>query len=247
MEFGRLDGRWFRRAAPAIGLAVMALSGCNNQPEHCTRLPQTEFSFQVDPPVDEQVHTATGFIQDIQVTDGSPPGYIYALRLPTDQVIHFTFPALEYALPVHVDSTYTFTYQTKGGVPAPFGLEIFDGKGLRYLAVTDWLPSQPQVFADGYGELGADGELQVFFNAAGCDPREENTRCFLQIRNYRTQFLLGSRNLFLWNGEQGQIGPWIFHVLKSVRVEVKTGCVPQQLQNQISFFVVREDALQPGG
>lgn len=247
MEFGRLDGRWSRRAALLGVFALWAFSGCNSQPDHCTRLPETEFAFQVHPAVDEQIHTVTGFVQAIQVTEGSPPAYEYDVRTATNQLIRFTFPALDYALPVHQDSTYTFTYQILGGVPAPYGLKIFDDQGLRFLGVSDWLPSDPRIFPDGYGDLGSDGALKVFFESAGCDPVEENSRCFLQVRNYRTQFLLGTRNLFLWNREEGRIGSWVFHVLKSMRVQVKAECVPQELQNQISFFVVREDALQPGG
>jgi hypothetical protein len=246
MGFGRLDGEWTRIAVLGAALAVVALAGCNDQPAHCTSLPQAEFAFQVDPAVDEQIHTVTATVRDIQITDGTPPAYEYDLRTPLEQRVRLVFPELEYALPIKVDSTYTFTYQIRGGVPAPYGLKILDDKGLRFLGVTDWLPSEPRIFPDGYGDLGSDGALRVFFGSAGCDPREENSRCFLEVRNYRTQFSLGDRNLFLWNREQGQIGSWIFHVLKSVRVQVKAECVPDELQNQISFFVVREDALLPG-
>jgi hypothetical protein len=242
MKSGCFKARWTRVAALGGGLAVLALSGCNRQPDHCTTLPEGEFSFQVDPAVDEQIQTVTATVRDVQVGGDTPATYEVDVRTAADRSIRFVFPRLGYALPVEVDSTYTFTFQNRGGVPAAFGFQVFDGKGLRYMGVTDWLPSEPRVFPDGYGSLGTDGALSVFFASAGCDPREENSACFREVRNYQLQFVLGSdRRLLLWNREQGRIGPWIFHVLKSVRVQVKAECVPQELQNQVSFFVVRDD------
>ncbi len=242
MNSGRFVSRWSRPAAIGGGLVVLALVGCNNQPEHCTRLPEPEFSFSVDPAVDEQIQTFTATVRSIRVGEDTPATYEYGVRTAADRPVRFVFPRLGYALPIEVDSTYTFTFQMLGGVPPAFGFKILDDKGLRYMGVTDWLPSEPRIFPDGYGSLGTDGDLNVFFGSAGCDPREENSACFLQVRNYQLQFVLGGgRRTLLWNREQGRIGSWVFHVLKSVRVQVKAECVPGELQNQVSFFVVRDE------
>ena len=222
-------------AALALGLVAAA---CDDQPEECKRLPEGEFTFRLDPSRADEPYTLTATVQSIEYFAGEPATYEYRLRTPQSQTIVLTVDDLGYSLPVEVGQSYTFNVHSVGGVPAANGIRISDASGLRFMAVTDWRPNF-SVFTEGYGSLGDGGILQVFFQDDGCDPRVEDTRCFLEIRNYRLEFVAGGQRVRLWNRQEAKLAGWRIHALKTTVVKVKSDC-PEELQQQISFFVERD-------
>ena len=248
------------RRGVTIILGVMALAvaaGCSSESEECLREFEGNLFFTFDPqlpsPSDSLMNIKLD-IPDALLTDISPfpnnvpPVIFYRFSTPTYPRLDLRLDDLGSDLPLEVDSTYTLTVDlTQRLTPAAMGLKIFDRQGLLYLGVQDFRPSGDplaSIFEDGYGNLNDSGELQVFFGDTGCAPRVENTACFLEITNYRLDFLLdGGRSLGLYNGDEGTMAGWIFHVHKSSKVIGKQGCPLSLLeQNAVSFFVQRESA-----
>jgi hypothetical protein len=240
------------------GLAVVAggLTACNNDREECLRKSEGDFSFYFNPrlpsPPDSTANIkytiSNAVLLEIKQFPGNvPPVIVYTFDVPNTSVNRdLNLYDLGRTLPLVEDSTYTITVDmTQRLNPPAMGLKIFDGSGLLFLGVNDWRPAGEdgaQVFTSGYGDLGSDGNLEVFFVNDGCDPRVENSECFQQIRNYRMDFRLGTRNpLSLWNRDTGQSGSWIFHVHKSERVVAKTACGLLD-QNGVSFTAERAGA-----
>lgn len=222
-------------AALALGLFAAA---CDDQPEECKRLPEGEFTFRLEPGRAGDPYTLTATVQSIEYFAGDPSIYEYRLLTPQNQTIVLTLDDLGYTLPVEAGQSYTFEVHSVGGVPTANGIRISDASGLRFMAVTDWRPNF-SVFTEGYGSLGATGQLQVFFQADGCDPRIEDTTCFLEVTNYRLEFVAGGQRVKLWNQQEALLAGWRIHALKTSLVKVKSGC-PEELQQQISFFIERD-------
>jgi len=229
-----------RRVALAAALALLSfLTACDDEPEECKRLPEGEFTFHTDPARFGEAYSFSAAVQSIEFIPGDPAVHEYRLRASPTQTVVLTVNDNGAPLPIETGQTYAFEVQAVGGVPAAQGIRISDAGGLRYMAVTDWRPNYT-IFPDGYGSLGAAGRLQAFFGDAGCDPREEDTACFHEIRNYRLEFVLGgTRRVKLWNGQDARLEGWRFHLHKASRVQVKVGC-SEGLQQQISFFVERD-------
>ena len=221
----------------ALGLGLIA-AACSDQPEECKRLPEGEFTFRLDPAAAGDPYTLTATVESIEFFPGEPSSYEYRLRTSQSQIVLLILDDLGYSLPVEVGQSYTFDVHSVGGVPPANGIRISDASGLRFMAVTDWRPNF-SVFPEGYGNLGDVGALQVFFQPDGCDPRVEDTTCFLEIRNYRLEFVAGGQRLKLWNAQEAKLAGWRIHALKTAVVKVKTDC-PDKLQQQISFFVERD-------
>ncbi len=230
------------RLRAGVILAALALSlvaaACNNEPEECKRTPEGEYTFRLDPSRASDPYTLTATVQSVEYFAGQNPSYEYRLLTTQSQTIVLTLDDLGYSLPVEVGQSYTFNVQNVGGVPAANGIRISDASGLRFMAVTDWRPNF-SVFTEGYGNLGDLGTLQVFFQPDGCDPRVEDTTCFLEITNYRLEFVAGGQRVKLWNRQEAKLAGWRIHALKTGVVKVKSSC-PEQLQQQISFFVERD-------
>jgi hypothetical protein len=222
-------------AALALGMIAAA---CSDEPEECKRTPEGEFTFRLDPARAGDPYTLTATVEAIEYFAGENPTYEYRLRTPQSQAIVLTLEDMGYSLPVDVGQSYTFDVQNVGGVPAANGIRISDASGLRFMAVTDWRPNF-SVFTDGYGSLGDTGTLQVFFQPDGCDPRVEDTTCFLEVRNYRLEFVAGGQRVRLWHRQEAKLAGWRIHAMKASVVKVKSGC-PEELQQQISFFVERD-------
>ena len=221
----------------ALGLGLVA-AACDDQPEECKRTPEGEFTFRLDPSRANDPYTLTATVQSIEPVAGEPATYEYRLLTQESQTIVLTLDDLGYSLPVEEGQSYTFDVQSVGGKPAANGIRISDASGLRFMAVTDWHPNF-SIFTEGYGSLGDNGTLKVFFQDDGCDPRVEDTTCFLEIRNYRLEFVAGGQRVKLWHRQEAKLAGWRIHVLKASVVMVKAGC-PEELQQQISFFVERD-------
>ena len=230
---------WIRAGCVAAAAAlVLSTAGCDDQPEECVRLPEGEFSFSMDPARADDPYTLIATVQSIEHYDGNPSVWVYHLATQSSGTVTLTLEDLGYSLPVEQGQSYRFDVHSVGGVPAAHGLRISDDEGVRFLAITDWLPNY-SIFSDGYGTIGT-GTLQVFFGDAGCDPRVDNSDCFVEIRNYRLEFLLGgTARTKLWNAQETRLNGWRIHALKSGRVMVKAEC-PEKLQQQISFFLERD-------
>ena len=242
-------GGTLRRIAPVLAVVLGLLSpgilaGCNEEPAHCTRAAEGEFLFGMNPEVLDETVEFTARVTSIQWFATQPPIHQYLLRTDEGKQVEIQLQDIGFSLPVVEGASYGFVIEmTRPGnlVPAA-GMKIYDEKGLLFLGVSDWLPNFA-IFADGYGDLGADGALQVFHQEGGCDPREKDTAHYRELSNYRLEFLIGSNlRAKLWQGEQARLGRWLIHVHKAVRAEAK-----QQdfLQNQVSFFIRREDPPQP--
>lgn len=249
---------WSLLAIGVVALAVMAggLTACNDDREECLRKSEGDLTFYFNPllpsPPDSTANIELTIPNAVLVgaqefPGNDPPVTIYTFNVPNTSVNQemgvYTLGGR--TLPLVQDSTYTLTVDmTQRLTPPAMGIKIFDGSGLLFMGITDWRPAgddRAQVFESGYGALGSDGDLEVFFVNDGCDPRVENSDCFQQIRNNRLDFHVGTlKTLSLWNRETGQTGSWIFHVHKSERVIAK-GCGLRD-QNGISFTVEREGA-----
>lgn len=236
-------------------LAVVVVAGCSSESEECLREFEGNLFFAFDPALPSPPDSLMNIIMDIPdalLTEIStfpnsvPPIILYRFSTPVYPRLDLRLDDLGNDLPLEVDSTYTLTVDmTQRLTPPAMGLKIFDSQGLLYLGVQDFRPSGDalaQVFEDGYGTLNDSGELLVFFGDIGCAPRVENTACFRDITNFRLDFLLDrGGSLGLWNGDEGTLAGWIFHVHKSSQVVAKEGCSIALLeQNAISFFVQRE-------
>ena len=238
-----------------ILLAAAALSACGEDPPECTRADDGDLFFSFDPllpsPADSTqnvmvtLNNAT-LLDVIRFPGDDPPVNIYRFRTPTYNRLDLRQRDLGYDLPVEVDSTYTLMVEmTQSLVPPAMGMKILDADGIRYFGVNDWYPSgdsRAQVFKTGYGEFGDDGMLQVLLSNTGCEPRVENTSCYLSITNRRLDFILGSHGrVGRFNGESVVIGGFRFHVHKAEVVIGKQGCSEALLgQNGVSFFVERD-------
>ncbi len=228
----------------ALAGVVAGLAGCSDDdPPECTRAVAGEFILDADPPMMETTTTFTATVTSAEYFPTPPPLWDYRLRTDEGAAIQIQVKAAAFSLPVEVDSTYTFILERHlaGNLVPSNGLKIFDGQGLRYLAVYDWLPNST-IFKDGYGNLAGDGALQVFYQDGGCPPREENTDRIKELTNYRLEFLIGDDlRAQLWHGEQAHLGRWIVGLEKAILIQAKD---PQYAQNQISFFIQRDDTVQ---
>ena len=236
-------------------VVVVVAAGCSSESEECLREFEGNLFFAFDPALpsppdslmDIEMDIPNASLTEILAFPNSvPPIIIYRFATPTFPRLALRLDDLGSDLPLEVDSTYTLTVDmTQRLTPAAMGLKIFDNQGLLYLGVQDFRPSGDplaSIFEDGYGALNDSGELLVFFGDTSCAPRVENTVCFRDITNFRLDFLLGGGSLGLWNGDEGTMMGWIFHVHKS-SVVVAKGCPAALLeQNAISFFVQRESA-----
>lgn len=235
-------------------LAAAALAACGEDPPECTQAHEGDLTFAFDPQLPAPPDSASNLtatlngatLNDVLRFPGSdPPVIIYRFRTPSYNRLDMIFRDLGTDLPLAIDSTYTLMVDmTRGLVPPSMGLKILDGEGLRYLGVNDWYPSgdsRAKVFKNGYGDLGDDGALRVFLSNTGCDPRVENTSCYLSITNRRLDFILGDRSrVGRYNGEEAVIGSWRFHVHKAEVVIGKQGCLEAlEGQNGVSFFAER--------
>lgn len=235
--------------------SAAGLTACNNDRQECLKKSEGDFTFYFNPllpsPPDSTANIkrtiSDAVLVDVQNYPGSdPPVVLYKFDPPSGPTEEMTLYELAgHTLPLVQDSTYTITVDmTQRLNPPAMAFKIFDASGLLFLGVNDWRPAGDpgaRVFASGYGDLGSDGALEVFFVNDGCDPRVDNTDCYQQIRNNRLDFRVGSRNpLSLWNGETGQSGNWIFHVHKSEYVVAKSCGLLNQ--NGVSFTAERAGA-----
>ena len=228
------------------------LTGCSETPPECERANDGEFVYSTVPQLgasdstsNVQVTVVDAVLDTIvDFSNNVSPKIEYRFRATAYPRLDVSVDYIGSTIPVEQDSTYTIFFEkTQGSPPKSMAISISDEQGLRYLAVNDWYPSgdeRARVFENGYPALGNDGEPRVFLVEAGCEPRLEDD-CFRSITNYRLDFVLGSEPpLELWNGEEGQVGSWIFHVHKAEEVIPNQGCFAGILAaNSISFSVER--------
>ena len=246
MNRSRRAGSFAGKGLALLGILVLAagFAGCaDDEPAECKRTETGTFIIDTDPNIQEQTYAFTARVTAAQFFSSPPPLWDYRLRTDEGEAIQIQVKDPAFGFPVEVDSTYDFVIERHlaGNIVPSNGVKIFDRDGLRYMAVYDWLPND-SIFSDGYGDLDGDGELQVFFQQAGCSPREENSARFKELTNYRLEFLIGNDlRTLLWHGEQAHLGRWIIDVEKAILIQVKS---TEYAQNQISFFVQRDDTVQ---
>ena len=228
------------------------LTGCSSTSPECEQESDGEFRYATAPQLGAPDSTSNVSITVVNAvldtivdfSNNVSPKIEYRFRAAAYPRLDVSIDYIGSRIPVEQDSTYTLFFEkTQGSEPKSMAISISDAQGLLYLAVNDWFPSSDErarVFENGYPSLGADGELRVFLVGAGCEPRVEND-CFRSITNQRLDFVVGSAAaLELWNGEQGQVGSWIFRVHKAEDVVPNQGCLAAILAaNGVSFSVER--------
>jgi len=249
----------FAGAGFVLAVALAGAVGCNSQPEECTTPSEGDFQFTVDPPLIEPDSTANidktivdATLIDIQdYSSAVDPRILYRFQAAGHPRLDILLAYRGSTLPVEIGGVYTLHIEyTQRLNPPAMALTISDAVGIRFVGVNDWrpntdtvLPKRFHVFAgqDHYGELNGDGLLRAYLTSMGCDPRVSNTRCYLEITNLRLEFVLGSNQVTLANGQEGRLGSWIAHVHKAEKVIGKTDCQEALLdQNGVSFFVERD-------
>jgi len=176
-------------------------------------------------------------VQSIEYFAGEPATYEYRLRTPQNETIVLTLDDLGYSLPVEVGQSYTFNVQSVGGVPAANGIRISDASGLRFMAVTDWRPNF-SVFTEGYG---------AWVTPALCRSSSSPTGA-IHASMIRGAFSRSATTVWSsWPGAARQAmepagseaGGLAHPRVEDRRRKGEVG-LPEELQQQISFFVERD-------
>ena len=219
-------------------LALGLVSCSEDIPEVCTRASEGEFLIRLDPESFADPFRFTAVLEELNVFE-SPPSARYRFRLANQQTLALFVPDLGYLLPMEVGQTYTVEAVVKGGVPGATGIRIFDGSGLLHVAVADFTPNQ-RVFASGYGTTPDGKRLGVRFDNGGCPDIAEDNECLQGLTNRVLVFEIdGVARGVARHGESVTADGWVMHCYKAI--SVVPSC-PSELQNQLSFFIEREDA-----
>jgi hypothetical protein len=260
-----------RYLAAALAAAV-AIAGCSQgDPEECVRVDEGEFFFSVqsvpafpvgaDSLSNLQVTLQNAFLDTVIAQPGlAPPVILYRFHATgyarvdvqlDDLLLDRSSAVADRGFPVTKGVSYTlYIEQTRRLTPASMAIRFSDAQGMLYLGVNDFRPSGEtgsNVLKGGYGDLNGEGELRVVSVDTGCSDRSGDPKCYLEIRNRRLDFQIGTATAAsLWQGDDRISGNWRFHVHKSARIVATTSCYDALLrQNELSFFLERAGARSP--